>query len=51
VVISPGYFELESTIQIGKTIKEVQEFFNPHLASGCRSDWPAHPRSTRCRPG
>ena len=31
VVISPGYFELESTIQIGKTIKEVQEFFNPHL--------------------
>jgi chromosome partitioning protein len=31
VVISPGYFELESTIQIGKTIKEVQEFFNPAL--------------------
>lgn len=31
VVISPGYFELESTIQIGKTIKEVQDFFNPSL--------------------
>lgn len=31
VAISPGYFELESTIQIGKTIKEVQEFFNPYL--------------------
>jgi len=31
VVISPGYFELESTIQIGKTIEEVQQFFNPHL--------------------
>ena len=31
VVISPGYFELESTIQIGRTIKEVQDFFNPGL--------------------
>ncbi len=31
VVISPGYFELESTIQIGKTIKEVQDNFNPAL--------------------
>ncbi len=31
VVISPGYFELESTIQIGKTIKEVQENFNSSL--------------------
>ncbi len=32
VVISPGYFELESTIQIGKTIHEVKEDFNPGLA-------------------
>ena len=31
VVISPGYFELESTIQIVRTIKEVQEYFNPAL--------------------
>ncbi len=31
VVISPGYFELESTIQIGKTIQEVQKDFNPSL--------------------
>jgi chromosome partitioning protein len=31
VVISPGYFELDSTIQIGKTIKEVQDYFNPGL--------------------
>ena len=31
VVISPGYFELESTLQITRTIKEVQEFFNPAL--------------------
>ena len=31
VVISPGYFELESTVQIGKTIKEVQTNFNPDL--------------------
>ena len=31
VVISPGYFELESTIQIGKTISEVRQNFNPGL--------------------
>ena len=31
VVISPGYFELESTVQIGKTIREVQDNFNPGL--------------------
>lgn len=31
VVISPGYFELESTIQIGKTIGEVRNNFNPNL--------------------
>jgi chromosome partitioning protein len=31
VVISPGYFELNSTVQIGKTVKEVQQFFNPNL--------------------
>jgi len=31
VVVSPGYFELDSTIQIGKTIHEVQENFNPAL--------------------
>jgi len=32
VVVSPGYFELDSTIQISKTVKEVQEFFNPALS-------------------
>lgn len=31
VIISPGYFELESTIQISKTIKEVQDYFNSAL--------------------
>jgi chromosome partitioning protein len=31
VVISPGYFELDSIIQIGKTINEVREFFNANL--------------------
>lgn len=31
VVVSPGYFELDSTIQIGKTIREVQENFNSPL--------------------
>lgn len=31
VVVSPGYFELDSIVQIGKTIKEVREIFNPQL--------------------
>lgn len=31
IVISPGYFELESTIQISKTLTEVRENFNPGL--------------------
>ena len=32
VVVSPGYFELDSTVQMGKTIEEVKENFNPGLA-------------------
>lgn len=32
VVVSPGYFELDSIVQITKTIKEVQEIFNPALS-------------------
>jgi chromosome partitioning protein len=31
VVVSPGYFELDSIVQIGKTIASVQEVFNPDL--------------------
>jgi chromosome partitioning protein len=31
IVISPGYFELDSIVQINKTIREVVEFFNPNL--------------------
>lgn len=31
VTISPGYFELDSIVQISKTIKEVQEYFNPAI--------------------
>jgi chromosome partitioning protein len=31
VVISPGYFELDSISQIGKTIQEVRDNFNPQL--------------------
>src|SRR5918992_1087246 len=31
VVVSPGYFELDSVVQISKTIKEVQEYFNPSI--------------------
>jgi chromosome partitioning protein len=32
IVISPGYFELDSIVQISKTIEEVRTFFNPSLA-------------------
>ena len=31
VVVSPGYFELDSIVQISKTIKEVREIFNQNL--------------------
>ncbi len=31
VVVSPGYFELDSIVQISKTINEVRKFFNPQL--------------------
>jgi chromosome partitioning protein len=31
VIVSPGYFELDSIVQISKTIHEVKEFFNPQL--------------------
>src|SRR4051794_5362051 len=31
VIVSPGYFELDSIVQISKTIHEVKEFFNPYL--------------------
>jgi len=31
VIVSPGYFELDSIVQISKTIKEVREYFNPQL--------------------
>jgi chromosome partitioning protein len=31
VVVSPGYFELDSLVQISKSIREVREFFNPPL--------------------
>jgi chromosome partitioning protein len=31
IIVSPGYFELDSVVQISKTITEVQEFFNPQL--------------------
>jgi chromosome partitioning protein len=31
VSVSTGYFELDSIVQIGKTIKEVREYFNPKI--------------------
>ena len=31
VVVSPGYFELDSIKQLNKTIDEVREYFNPDL--------------------
>lgn len=32
VVVSPGYFELDSLGQLGKTLEEVREYFNPGLS-------------------
>jgi chromosome partitioning protein len=32
VVVSPGYFELDSIVQISKTIAEVREYYNPAIA-------------------
>lgn len=31
VAVSPGYFELDSIVQITKTLEEVREYFNPDL--------------------
>ena len=31
VVVSPGYFELDSIVQVSKSITEAREFFNPDL--------------------
>ena len=31
IVVSPGYFELDSLMQLGKSISEVKELFNPDL--------------------
>lgn len=31
IVVSPGYFELDSVVQITKTISEVRDIFNPRL--------------------
>ncbi|MGI8485029.1 MAG: ParA family protein [Thermomicrobiales bacterium] len=31
VVVSPCYFELDSTVQLGKSIQNVREYFNPTL--------------------
>jgi chromosome partitioning protein len=31
ITVSPGYFELDSIVQISKTIQEVREFFNPAI--------------------
>jgi chromosome partitioning protein len=31
VVVSPGYFELDSIVQISKTISQVREYFNPGI--------------------
>jgi chromosome partitioning protein len=30
-VVAPGYFELDSLVQLAKTLEEVREFFNPEL--------------------
>src|SRR5215217_6761012 len=32
VVVSPGYFELDSLVQLQKTLEEVRKYFNPDLS-------------------
>jgi chromosome partitioning protein len=32
IVVEPGYFELDSLVQISKTVEEVREYFNARLA-------------------
>ncbi len=31
IVVSPGYFELDSLMQINRTLQKIQRFFNPEL--------------------
>lgn len=31
VVVSPGFFELDSLVQLGKVVEEVREYYNPNL--------------------
>lgn len=31
VPVAPGYFELDSIVQLGKTIQEVRQYFNPKI--------------------
>lgn len=31
VVVSPGFFELDSLVQLGKVVEEVKEYYNPNL--------------------
>ena len=32
IPVAPGYFELDSIVQISKTVQEVREYFNPQIA-------------------
>jgi chromosome partitioning protein len=31
IPVAPGYFELDSIVQISKTVQEVREYFNPQI--------------------
>jgi chromosome partitioning protein len=31
IVVAPGYFELDSIVQLNKTLEEVRQYFNPRL--------------------
>jgi chromosome partitioning protein len=31
IVVAPGYFELDSIVQLNKTLDEVRQYFNPNL--------------------
>ena len=62
VVVSPGYFELDSLAQLNKTLAEVQEYYNPDAraawlpvyherANHQRQDLPAGAAADLHRPG
>ena len=44
----PGYFELDSIVQISKTIQDVREYFNPQIALACFLYTSGPPGPSKC---